>query len=360
MQAAFYFVYLFMTLKEINMITPQQALARLIDNNELFHDEMQDLMRQIMRGEVLPEQIAGILVGLRVKVETVSEIAAAASVMREFATQVPAQSTQNLVDIVGTGGDGAKTFNISTTSMFVAAAAGAKVAKHGGRSVSSSSGAADVLEQMGVNLAQSPERIAQQIAECGVGFMFAQHHHTAMRYVAPVRKALGFRTIFNILGPLTNPAGAKNQLLGVFHVDLCGILSRVLQQLGSEHVLVVNGSDGLDEITVTGSTRIAELHNGTIREYDISPEEFGLPVYANLDALKVSNASESLVLMNAVLNNAAPDVARDIVLLNAAACLYAANVASSLHDGVSMAREALISGKALAKQQQWVAATQAA
>lgn len=342
------------------MITPQQALARLIDNNELFYDEMTDLMRQIMRGEVPPEQIAGILVGLRIKVETVSEIAAAASVMREFATQVPVQDKDNLVDIVGTGGDGAKTFNISTTAMFVAAAAGAKVAKHGGRSVSSSSGAADVLEQLGVNLAQSPEQIARNIEQCGVGFMFAQNHHTAMRYVAPVRKSLGFRTIFNILGPLTNPAGASNQLIGVFHLDLCGILSRVLQQLGSQHALVVHGSDGLDEITVTGSSRIAELKDGHILEYDIHPEQVGLPVYPNLDALKVDNAMQSLALMNAVLDNTAPDVARDIVLLNAAACLYAANVADSLADGLARAREALLSGQAKAKQQQFIAMTQLA
>ena len=337
------------------MITPQQALLRLIDNNELFYDEMQDLMRQIMRGEVLPEQIAGILVGLRIKVETVSEIAAAASVMREFAVKVPVAPLPHLVDIVGTGGDGAKTFTISTTSMFVAAAAGAQVAKHGGRSVSSSSGAADVLEQLGASLNPSPEAIARQIDECGVGFIFAQHHHTAMRHVAPVRKALGFRTIFNILGPMTNPAGAKNQLIGVFHRDLCGILSRVLQQLGSEHALVVHGSDGLDEITITGSTRVAELQHGEIREYDISPEDFGLPVYADLNDLKVDDVAQSMALMNAVLENRAPDAARDIVLLNAAACLYAANVCGNLTEGVALAREALQSGRAKAKQLQWLA-----
>ena len=341
--------------KGIIMITPQQALLRLIDNNELFYDEMQDLMRQIMRGEVLPEQIAGILVGLRIKVETVSEIAAAASVMREFAVKVPVAPLPHLVDIVGTGGDGAKTFNISTTSMFVAAAAGAQVAKHGGRSVSSSSGAADVLEQLGASLNPSPEAIARQIDECGVGFMFAQHHHTAMRHVAPVRKALGFRTIFNILGPMTNPAGAKNQLIGVFHRDLCGILSRVLQQLGSEHALVVHGSDGLDEITITGSTRVAELQHGEIREYDISPEDFGLPVYVDLNDLKVDDAAQSMALMNAVLENRAPDAARDIVLLNAAACLYAANVCGNLTEGVALAKEALQSGRAKAKQLQWLA-----
>ena len=340
------------------MITPQQALARLIDNNELFYDEMTDLMRQIMRGEVLPEQIAAILTGLRIKVETVSEIAAAASVMREFSSKVATPHAGELVDIVGTGGDGAKTFNISTTAMFVAAA-GAKVAKHGGRSVSSSSGAADVLEAMGANLQQSPEQVAQSIAQCGIGFMFAPNHHAAMRYVAPVRKALGFRTIFNILGPLTNPAGAANQLLGVFHIDLCGILSRVLQQLGSRHVLVVHGSDGLDEITVSGCTRIAELKDGAVREYDIHPEEFGLPVYADLGSLKVENAADSLAMMNAVLRGEARGAARDIVLLNAAACLYAGNVASSLQDGVERAREALDSGKAAAKQTEFVAQSQA-
>ena len=340
------------------MITPQQALARLIDNNELFYDEMTDLMRQIMRGEVLPEQIAAILTGLRIKVETVSEIAAAASVMREFSSKVATPHAGELVDIVGTGGDGAKTFNISTTAMFVAAA-GAKVAKHGGRSVSSSSGAADVLEAMGANLQQSPEQVAQSIAQCGIGFMFAPNHHAAMRYVAPVRKALGFRTIFNILGPLTNPAGAANQLLGVFHIDLCGILSRVLQQLGSRHVLVVHGSDGLDEITVSGCTRIAELKDGAVREYDIHPEEFGLPVYRDLGSLKVENAADSLTMMNAVLRGEARGAARDIVLLNAAACLYAGNVAGSLAEGLARAREALDSGKAAEKQAEFVAQSQA-
>lgn len=340
------------------MITPQQALARLIDNNELFYDEMTDLMRQIMRGDVPAEQIAGILVGLRVKVETVSEIAAAASVMREFATQVPVKNTQNLVDIVGTGGDGAKTFNISTTAMFVAAAAGAKVAKHGGRSVSSSSGAADVLEQMGANLTQTPEKIAQQLESIGIGFMFAPNHHSAMRHVAPVRQLLGFRTMFNILGPLTNPAGAKNQLIGVFHHDLCGILSRVLQQLGSQHALIVHGSDGLDEITITGSTRIAELKNGAVQEYDVHPEELGLPIYPDLSSLKVDNAAQSLAIMNGVLSNQIDGAARDIVLLNAAACLYAAEVSGSLKEGLEMSRTALSSGQAQAKQQAFLRSCQ--
>ena len=339
------------------MITPQQAIARLIDNNELFYDEMTDLMRQIMTGQVPPEQLAAILTGLRIKVETVSEITAAAAVMREFATPVPVQEKANLVDIVGTGGDGAKTFNISSTAMFVAAAAGAKVAKHGGRSVSSSSGAADVMEQMGADLTLSPEQVGQCIDEVGIGFMFAQNHHSAMRYVAPVRRSLGFRSIFNILGPLTNPASAPNQLLGVFHIDLCGILSRVLQQLGSQHVLVVHGSDGLDEITITGHTRVAELKDGTIQEYDISPEQFGLPVYRNLDAIRVNNSAESLTMMQAVLAGE-HGAARDIVLLNAAACLYAGNVVETLADGVAAAIAAIDSGAAQAKQQQFIQTTQ--
>ena len=289
--------------------------------------------------------------------ETVSEITAAAAVMREFATPVPVQDKANLVDIVGTGGDGAKTFNISSTAMFVAAAAGAKVAKHGGRSVSSSSGAADVMEQMGADLTLSPEQVGQCIDEVGIGFMFAQNHHSAMRYVAPVRRSLGFRSIFNILGPLTNPASAPNQLLGVFHIDLCGILSRVLQQLGSQHVLVVHGSDGLDEITITGHTRVAELKDGTIQEYDISPEQFGLPVYRNLDAIRVNNSAESLAMMQAVLAGK-HGAARDIVLLNAAACLYAGNVVGTLADGVAAAIAAIDSGAAQAKQQQFIQTTQ--
>ena len=302
------------------MITPQQAIERLISNNELFYDEMTDLMRQIMSGQVPPEQIAAILTGLRIKVETVSEITAAAAVMREFAAKVPLENSDDLVDIVGTGGDGAKTFNISTTSMFVAAAAGAKVAKHGGRSVSSSSGAADVMEQMGAVLNITPEQVAESIRQTGLGFMFAQNHHSAMRHVAPVRRSLGFRSIFNILGPLTNPAGAPNQLLGVFHIDLCGILSRVLKQLGSKHVLVVCGEGGLDEI-------------------------------------KVANAQESLEKMDEVLSGK-HGAARDIVLLNAAAALYAGNVVSSLADGVKAAEAAIDSGKAKAKKEEFVRFTQ--
>ncbi|MDO5073724.1 MAG: anthranilate phosphoribosyltransferase [Neisseria animaloris] len=338
------------------MITPQQALARLIDNNELFYDEMTSLMRQIMSGEVAPELVAAILTGLRIKVESVSEIAAAAGVMREFAVKVPVLNKHNLVDIVGTGGDGAHTFNISSTAMFVAAAAGAKVAKHGGRSVSSSSGSADIIEQMGASLALSPEQVGQCIENVGIGFMFAPNHHSSMRYVAPVRKSLGIRTIFNILGPLTNPASAPNQLLGVFHIDLVGILSRVLQQLGSQHVLVVHGSDGLDEITITGTTRVAELKNGSISEYDIHPEQFGIAVRKNLDEIKVQNSQESLLKMQSVLNGE-HGAARDIVLLNAAAAIYAANLTDSLSDGLEAAREALDSGKAKAKQAEFISAS---
>ncbi|WP_165010755.1 anthranilate phosphoribosyltransferase [Neisseria yangbaofengii] len=335
------------------MITPQQAIERLISNNELFYDEMTDLMRQIMSGQVPPEQIAAIMTGLRIKVETVSEITAAAAVMREFSTKVAVNHTDNLVDIVGTGGDGAKTFNISTTAMFVAAAAGAKVAKHGGRSVSSSSGAADVMEQMGAVLNVTPEQVAQSIERTGIGFMFAQNHHSAMRHVAPVRRSLGFRSIFNILGPLTNPAGAPNQLLGVFHVDLCGILSRVLQQLGSKHVLVVCGEGGLDEITLTGNTRVAELKDGTIREYNINPQDFGMEIRRNLDDIRVENSEESLKKMDAVLNGE-HGAARDIVVLNAAAALYAGNVVDSLADGAAAAQEAIDSGKAQAKKAEFI------
>lgn len=335
------------------MITPQQAIERLISNNELFYDEMTDLMRQIMSGQVPPEQIAAILMGLRIKVETVSEISAAAAVMREFALKVPAQS-EHLVDIVGTGGDGAKTFNISTTAMFVAAAAGAQVAKHGGRSVSSSSGAADVMEQMGANLNLSPEQVAQSIKQTGIGFMFAPNHHSAMRYVAPVRRSLGFRSIFNILGPLTNPAGAPNQLLGVFHTDLCGILSRVLQQLGSKHVLVVCGSDGLDEITLTGTTRVAELKDGRIHEYDLNPADYGIEIRRNLDEITVVNSAESLQKMNEVLSGQ-HGAARDIVLLNAAAALYAGNTVPDFAAGIEAARAAIDSGKALAKKEEFIA-----
>src|SRR5574343_2027118 len=329
------------------MITPQAALNRLIDQNELFHDEMLDLMRQIMRGEVPPTVIAAILVGLRVKTESVSEIAAAAQVMREFATLVPVSQRNHLVDTCGTGGDKSHTFNISTTAAFVSAAAGACVAKHGGRSVSSSSGSADVLEALGVNLNLNAVQVGRCIDDIGVGFMFAPNHHTAMKYVAPVRKELGVRTIFNILGPLTNPAGAPNQVMGVFHPDLVGIQARVLRQLGSRHVLVVHGEDGLDEITLTGRTRVAELKDGAVSEYLLDPREFGLN-YCDISALKASSAEESATRVRAVLAGD-PGPCRDIVLLNAGAAIYVAGLADSLADSIERARHAIDSGAARAK-----------
>src|SRR5437867_5508319 len=259
-------------------ITVQDALQRTIEHREIFHDEMLSLMRKIMSGEITPVMIAALTVGLRVKKETIGEIAAAAQVMREFATRVDVPDRERLVDIVGTGGDAAHTFNISTASMFVAAAAGARVAKHGGRSVSSKSGSADVLETLGANIILSPAQVTQCIAETGIGFMFAPNHHSAMKHAAPVRRELGIRTIFNILGPLTNPAGAPNQLLGVFHPDLVGIQVRVLQRLGSRHVLVVYGMNGMDEVSLAGETMVGELVNGEIREYTIHPQQFGLAV----------------------------------------------------------------------------------
>lgn len=336
-------------------ITPQAALQRVIEHREIFHDEMLSLMRAIMSGEVTPVMIAALIVGLRVKKETIGEIAAAAQVMREFATKVEVPSRDNLVDIVGTGGDSAHTFNISTASMFVAAAAGARVAKHGGRSVSSKSGSADVLEALGVNIMLTPSQVAECIAETGIGFMFAPSHHAAMKHAAPVRKELAVRTIFNILGPLTNPAGAPNQLLGVFHPDLVGIQTRVLQRLGSRHVLVVYGKSGLDEISLSGETMVGELINGDVREYTVRPEQFGIAEYEG-DALRVTDAAGSKEKIHAVLaNKAGPE--RDIVLLNTGAALYAANVSGSIADGVKRAREAIESGAARAKLEQFVTAT---
>ncbi|AAQ59846.1 anthranilate phosphoribosyltransferase [Chromobacterium violaceum] len=335
------------------MITPQAALNRLIDGNELFYDEMLALMRQIMRGELSPAQTAAILIGLRVKVESVSEIAAAATVMREFATHVPVSDRRHLVDTCGTGGDKSHTFNISTTSAFVAAAAGARVAKHGGRSVSSSSGSADVLELLGVNLQLTPEQVGQCLDEIGLGFMFAPNHHSAMKHVAPIRKELGARTIFNILGPLTNPAAADHQLMGVFHPDLVGIQSRVLKMLGSRHVMIVHGCDGLDELTLSGPSMVAELKNGEILEYELEPGEFGFPL-CELKDLRADTAAQSRDRLLAVLDGQ-PGPARDIVLLNAGAAIYTADIAPSLADGVTMAREALDSGKAKQKLQQLIA-----
>ncbi len=328
-------------------ITPQEALQRTIEHREIFHDEMLHLMRQIMSGEMSPVMMAALITGLRVKKETIGEITAAAQVMREFSTKVEVADKTHLVDIVGTGGDGSHTFNISTCSMFVAAAAGAKVSKHGGRSVSSKSGSADVLEALGLNINLPPAQIAQCIAEQGIGFMFAPNHHPAMKNVAPVRKELGVRTLFNILGPLTNPAGAPNILMGVFHADLVGIQVRALQRLGAEHAIVVYGRDGMDEVSLGAATLVGELKDGHITEYDIHPEDFGMTMASNR-SLKVDTAEASKAMLLAVLDNQSGP-AKDIVLLNAGVALYAANVAPSMHAGIALARTAIESGAAQAK-----------
>ena len=335
------------------MMTPQQALTRLVEQREIFHDEMLSLMRQIMNGELTPIQIAGIITGLRVKKETVGEIAAAAQVMREFATKVPAQNDVHLVDTCGTGGDAAHTFNISTTAAFVAAAAGARVAKHGGRSVSSTSGSADVLEALGVNLDLTPGQVGESIDGIGIGFMFAPNFHGAMKHAAPVRRELGVRTLFNILGPLTNPAGAPHQLLGVFHPDLVGILVRVLQRLGSRHVMVVHGADGMDEITLSGETLIGELRDGEVTEYTVHPREFGLETCGS-EALKVWDAVQAKDMLLSVLDDL-PGPARDIVLLNAGAAIYVADRAATLGEGIEQARAVIRSGAARDKLHQLVA-----
>ncbi len=338
-------------------ITPQEALQRTIEHREIFHDEMLHLMRLIMNGELSPVMTASIITGLRVKKETIGEITAAAQVMREFSTKVHVKDATHMVDIVGTGGDGANTFNISTCSMFVAAAAGAKVSKHGGRGVSSKSGSADVMEALGIHINLKPEQIAQCIAEVGIGFMFAPNHHPAMKNVAPVRKELGVRTIFNILGPLTNPAGAPNILMGVFHPDLVGIQVRALQRLGAEHALVVYGRDGMDEVSLGAATLVGELKNGQITEYEIHPEDFGLAMSSNR-ALKVETPEQSREMLIGVLKGE-PGAAQDIVCLNAGVALYAANVADSIQAGIAKARAAIASGAALAKLEQVVTRTHA-
>ena len=337
------------------MFTPQEAINRLCDKREIFYDEMVDLMRQVMEGKVSPVQLSAILMGLHVKTESVSEIAAAAAVMREFSSKVDVGGVDHLVDTCGTGGDKAHTFNISTTAAFVTAAAGGRVAKHGGRAVSSSSGSADVLESLGVNLALTPPQVASCIREVGVGFMFAPNHHPAMKHAAPVRKELGMRTILNILGPLTNPAGAPSQVMGVFHHDLVGIQARVLKMLGSRHVMTVHGHDGLDEITLTGPTHVAELKHDFITEYTIEPKQFGFDV-TPIEAIQAKDAAESRARLESVLADEAGPC-RDIVVLNAAAALYVCGVAGSLWDGVALARDAIASGGARAKLDQLVAFT---
>ena len=337
------------------MITPQEALTRVIEHREIFHDEMLEIMRQIMSGQMSPVLISAIIIGLRVKKETIGEITAAAQVMRELATKVNVKDPQNLVDIVGTGGDGSHTFNISTASMFVTAAAGARVAKHGNRAVSSKSGAADVLEAFGANIVLPPAQVGQCIDEVGIGFMFAPNHHSAMKHAAPVRRELGVRTIFNILGPLTNPAGAPTQLMGVFHSDLVGIQARVLQRLGARHAIVVYGLEGLDEISVSGRTHVGELKDGKVTEYEIHPERFGLGVH-DPRTIKVATVEESRDMVLSALENK-PGAPRDIVAVNAGASIYVSGKAESLEAGVEKAFEVIKSGAARAKLDDFVRAT---
>ncbi len=339
-------------------ITPQEALQRTIEHREVFHDEMLHIVRLIMSGECSSVMMAALITGLRVKKETIGEITAAAQVMREVSTKVEVADKTHLVDIVGTGGDGSHTFNISTCAMFVAAAAGAKVSKHGGRSVSSKSGSADVLESLGVNIHLTPQQIAKCIDEIGIGFMFAPDHHPAMKNVAPIRKELGIKTIFNILGPLTNPANAPNILMGVFHADLVGIQVRALQRLGAEHALVVYGRDGMDEISLGAATLVGELKDGEIREYELHPEDFGMAMASNR-ALRVETPGQSKAMLLGVLDNQ-PGAPRDIVMLNAGAALYASNVAYSVANGIELAEKAVNSGAAKAKLESMVAATASA
>ena len=337
------------------MITPSEALHRCIEHREIFHDEMLHLMRMLMRGEMSPTIAAALLMGLRVKKETIGEITAAAQVMREFATPVHVSHPQDMVDMCGTGGDGSNTFNISTTAMFVAAAAGVPIAKHGGRSASSSSGSADVLEALGANLSLTPEQVSACIEETGIGFMFAPSHHGAMKNIAPVRKELGVRTIFNLLGPLTNPAGAANQLMGVFHPDLVGIQVRVLQSLGSRHVMIVHGKDGMDEASLGAGTLVGELKDGVIHEYEIHPEDFGLTMASNR-SIKVSSKEESRDYVLEALGNT-PGTARDIVAFNAGLAIYVGNHAATIQDGINMAFEAIASGAARDKLEAFCAHT---
>ncbi|KGM25634.1 anthranilate phosphoribosyltransferase [Stenotrophomonas maltophilia] len=335
--------------------SPQEALQRTIEHREIFFDEMVDLMRQIMRGDVSPMMTAAILTGLRVKKETIDEIAAAATVMREFALAVPVADTTHLVDIVGTGGDGSHTFNISTCAMFVAAAAGARVAKHGNRSVSSKSGSADAVEALGAAIELQPAQVAAAIEQTGIGFMFAPIHHPSMKVVAPVRREMGVRTIFNILGPLTNPASAPSVLMGVFHPDLVGIQARVLRELGTERAMVVWGRDNMDEISLGAGTLVGELRDGKVREYEIHPEDFGIAMSASRN-LRVDGPEQSIAMLRAVLDNQ-PGPALDIVALNAGAALYVAGVASDIGDGLARARAAIANGSARQRLQQYVETT---
>lgn len=328
----------------------KQALQTLIEGRDFSYEEMLSVMRQVMGGELTSAQIAGLLMALRIKGETVDEIAAAAEVMRSLATKVAIKNTQHLVDTCGTGGDGIQTFNVSTAGAFVAAAAGASVAKHGGRSVSSTCGSIDVLEALGINVNLTPEQVAASVDEIGIGFMFAPNHHSAMKHAAPVRRELGVRTMFNLLGPLTNPAGAKRQVMGVFHRDLTGLLAGALQRLGSEHVMVVHGADGMDEISFTGDTYVAELKNGEVKQYTVNPTQFGLPLH-QLNTIQVNNAEESKAMVLDVLSGKTGP-ARDIVLLNAGAAIYVAGVVDSLAAGIEKAQQVIDSGAAMDKLNQ--------
>lgn len=335
------------------------ALNQIIRHEPLSHELMTQVMEAIMSGETSHAQTGAFLAALRTKGETVDEVAAAAAVMREFSTQVNVNAPK-LVDICGTGGDGAHTFNISTTAMFVAAAAGANVAKHGGRSVSSSTGSADLLEALGINIHLAPEQVAKSIEQVGVGFMFAQNHHPAMKHVAPVRKELGVRTVFNILGPLTNPAQARHQLMGVFHFDLVSIQAEVLKHLGSEHVLVVHADSGLDELDLSGATQVAELKQGSIVRYTVTAQQFGFPAYTADEVrtgIRATSIEESKHRMMQALNNE-PGPARDIVALNAAGALLAADCVSSWPDAVALALKTLASGAAKQKLADYTAVSQ--
>ena len=332
----------------------KQALEQVLAGNDLSHDDMLTIMQQVMGGELTPAQIAGLVIALRQKGESVDEITAAATVMRQLSTKVEIADKTHLIDTCGTGGDGIQTFNVSTVSAFVAAAAGAKVAKHGGRSVSSTCGSADVLEALGVNVNLTPQQVAKCVYEIGIGFMFAPNHHSAMKHAAPVRRELGVRTIFNLLGPLTNPASAKRQVMGVFDKNLTGKLAQVLQKLGSEHVLVVHGADGMDEISFTGDTFVAELKDGKISQYTLNPAQFGLNIHA-LHSIKVENAEQSKAMILDVLagkrDTQNQRAARDIVLLNAGAAIYTAGLQANIHAGIEHAAKVIDSGEALAKLQ---------
>jgi anthranilate phosphoribosyltransferase len=336
----------------MSLINCKQALEHLLAGQDLSHADMLAVMEQVMGGELTPAQIAGLVIALRQKGESVDEITAAATVMRALSTKVEIADNAHLIDTCGTGGDGIQTFNVSTCAAFVAAAAGAKVAKHGGRSVSSSCGSADVLEVLGVNVNLTPAQVAKCVAEIGIGFMFAPNHHSAMKHAAPVRRELGVRTIFNLLGPLTNPAGAHRQVMGVFHKDLTLKLAKVLQNLGSQHVMVVCGADGMDEISFTGDTHVAELKDGSISEYTLNPAQFGLAVHS-LKSIRVENAQESKAMILDVLNGKSSagkqSAARDIVLLNAGAAIYVAGLQPTIHAGVARAAEVIDSGAAKQK-----------